>query len=56
MKARAVTALLVQLILMPTDEMPEAIGQMFVGMALFRMGFFTLRWSNRAYLTTIAIG
>ena len=56
MKARAVTALLVQLILMPTDELPEAIGQMFVGMALFRMGFFTLRWSNRAYLTTIAVG
>jgi uncharacterized protein len=56
MKARALTALLVQLILMPTDELPEAIGQMFVGMALFRMGFFTLRWSNRAYLTTIAVG
>jgi uncharacterized protein len=56
MKARALTALLVQLILMPTDELPEAIGQMFVGMAIFRMGFFTLRWSNRAYLMTIAIG
>jgi uncharacterized protein len=35
---------------------PEAVGQMFVGMALFRMGFFTLGWSTRAYAATIAFG
>jgi len=32
--------------LMPTDMIPEAIGQMFIGMALFRMGFFT--WAGPA--------
>ena len=31
------------------DGLPEAIGQMFIGMALFRLGFFTLGWSTRAY-------
>lgn len=56
LQARAQAAKLLQLYLMPTDEIPEAIGQMFVGMALFRLGFFTLGWSSRAYLSAIAIG
>ncbi len=43
-------------VLLPTDMLPEAIGQMFVGMALFRMGFFTLGWSSRAYAAMIAVG
>ena len=29
---------------------------MFLGMALFRLGFFTLGWSTRAYALTIAVG
>jgi uncharacterized protein len=53
---RAQAARLLQLYMMPTSEIPEAIGQMFLGMALFRLGFFTLRWSNRAYATMIAVG
>ena len=56
LRARTQMSLIVQLGLMPTDEIPEAIGQMFIGMALFRTGFFTLRWSNRAYAMVIAVG
>ena len=55
-RVRSMAARLLQLYLMPTSEIPEAIGQMFVGMALFRTGFFTLRWSNRAYLAVIGVG
>jgi uncharacterized protein len=56
LRVRSLAARLLQLYLMPTSEIPEAIGQMFVGMALFRTGFFTLRWSSRAYLAMIAVG
>jgi len=41
---------------MPTDEIPEAIGQMFIGMGLFQTGFFTLGWSSKAYGRMIAFG
>ncbi|MDP3855803.1 DUF418 domain-containing protein [Phenylobacterium sp.] len=56
LKARANMAMLLQLVFLPTDTLPEAIGQMFIGMGLFRLGFFTLGWSNRAYGTVIAVG
>jgi uncharacterized protein len=56
LRVRALAARLLQLYLMPTDEIPEAIGQMFLGMALFRSGFFTLKWSNRSYLAAIVVG
>jgi uncharacterized protein len=56
LRARAKVAMLLQTVLMPTGEIPEAIGQMFLGMALFRLGFFTLKWSSRAYGWTIAVG
>lgn len=56
LKARAQMAMLMQLVIEPTDGLIEAIGQMFVGMGLFRVGFFTLGWSNRAYWTTIVVG
>ena len=56
LRVRAMASRLIQLYLMPTSEIPEAIGQMFVGMALFRTGFFTLRWSSRAYLAVIGVG
>jgi uncharacterized protein len=56
LRVRALAARLIQTYLMPTGEIPEAIGQMFLGMALFRTGFFTLKWSNRAYRATLAIG
>ncbi len=56
LQVRAQAASLIQMYLMPTGEIPEAIGQMFIGMALFRTGFFTLKWSTRAYGVTIFIG
>lgn len=54
--ARATVVQLIHTTLLPTDEIPEAIGQMFIGMALFRTGFFTLGWSNRAYGVAMALG
>jgi uncharacterized protein len=56
LRVRALAARLIQTYLMPTSEIPEAIGQMFLGMALFRSGFFTLTWSTRRYQAAIAIG
>ena len=56
LQARARMALFLQLMLNPTDYMPEAIGNMFIGMGLYRLGFFTLGWSNRAYAALIAFG
>ena len=56
LRARTQMSLILQLGLEPTDGLPEAIGQMFLGMALFRLGFFTLGWSTRAYAATIAVG
>jgi uncharacterized protein len=56
LKARTQMSLIMQLGLTPTDALPEAIGQMLVGMGLFRLGFFTLRWSTRAYAAMIAVG
>ena len=56
LKERVTIALLDQLMLTPPDFLPEAIGQMFLGMALFRMGFFTLKMSSRAYAAFIAFG
>jgi len=56
LRARTQMSLIMQLGLMPTDEIPEAIGQMFIGMALFRSGFFTLKWSTKAYAAMIALG
>ncbi len=53
---RSQMSLLLQTSLYPTDALPEAIGQMFIGMGLFRAGFFTLRWSSRAYGAMIAVG
>ncbi len=55
-RVRSLAARLIQLYLMPTDEIPEAIGQMFLGMALFRSGFFTLRWPTRRYQAAILVG
>jgi uncharacterized protein len=56
LKARAYVAMLMQLFVEPPDGFPEAIGQMLIGMALFRTGFFTLKWSTRAYAAAVALG
>jgi uncharacterized protein len=56
LRARTQMSLVMQLALTPSDALPEAIGQMFIGMALFRLGFFTLKWSSRAYAAVIAVG
>jgi uncharacterized protein len=55
-QARLNMLMLFYLIIHPFDTIPEAIGQMFIGMALFRTGFFTLGWSSRAYASTVALG
>ncbi|MDP3748378.1 MAG: DUF418 domain-containing protein [Phenylobacterium sp.] len=56
LSARANMAMMLQTVFLPSDTLPEAIGQMFVGMGLFRVGFFTLGWSSRAYGAMIAVG
>ncbi|MFM8819151.1 MAG: DUF418 domain-containing protein [Phenylobacterium sp.] len=55
LEARARIASLLQ-ILIPFGDGPEAIGQMLVGMGLFRLGFFSLGWSTRAYLAVLVFG
>ena len=55
-QARLNMLMLFYLVIHPFDTIPEAIGQMFIGMALFRLGFFTLGWSTRAYVLTVAFG
>ena len=56
LKSRVRAAMIVQLGFLPLDGIPEAVGQMLIGAGLFRLGFFTLGWSSRAYATMIAIG
>ena len=38
------------------SEYPEAVGLMLLGMGLFRLGFFTLKWPTRTYLAIMGIG
>ncbi len=54
--ARSQMAMIMQLGVEPTDGFPEAIGQMLIGMGLFITGFFTLKWSTRAYWAVIVVG
>ena len=56
LESRAFAAMILQLGYLPFDAIPEAVGQMLVGAGLFRLGFFTLGWSSRAYAAMIAIG
>lgn len=56
LQSRAQASWIIQTQFMPTEEIPEAVGQMLIGAGLFRLGFFTLGWSSRAYATMIAIG
>lgn len=56
LKARLGMVQLMYFIMIPTDMLPETVGQIFIGMALFRMGFFTLGWSTKAYGAVIAVG
>jgi uncharacterized protein len=56
LRSRAQMALFLQLMLNPTDYLPEAVGNMFIGMGLFSLGYFTLGWSTRAYASLIAFG
>jgi uncharacterized protein len=56
LKSRAQMAVFLQLHLNPPDYLPEAVGNMLIGMGLFRLGYFTLGWSTRAYLALIAFG
>jgi uncharacterized protein len=56
LRSRAQMALFLQLMLNPTEYLPEAVGNMLIGMGLFRLGYFTLGWSTRAYVALIAFG
>jgi uncharacterized protein len=56
LQARSQAAWIVQSQFMTVEEIPEAIGQMLIGAGLFRLGFFTLGWSSRAYGALIAVG
>ena len=56
LESRAFAAMILQFGYLPFDAIPEAIGQMLIGAGLFRLGFFTLGWSSRAYAAMIAVG
>ncbi|MBU6318621.1 MAG: DUF418 domain-containing protein [Alphaproteobacteria bacterium] len=53
--ARAVNLAFVYPNLLPF-EVIEAVGQMMIGIALFRSGFFSLGWSSGSYLRLAALG
>ncbi len=53
--ARTQMAILLQTAFMPVS-LVEAIAQMLIGMGLYRLGFFSLRWTTRGYLIMAAIG
>ncbi len=55
-KARSQMALMMETALLVPDGYLEAFAQMLIGMGLFRLGFFTLKWSTRSYLTVLAFG
>jgi uncharacterized protein len=52
---RTQLALLLQTVFMPT-ALAEAVAQMLIGMGLYRMGFFSLKWTSRAYAGMAAFG
>ncbi len=56
LQSRARVAMIMQLFIMPTSALPEALGQALIGAGLFRLGFFTLGWPNRAYGAVAAFG
>lgn len=55
-QARAFMAFLLQTVFLLSETLWEAIAQMMIGVGLYRLGFFTLGWSNRAYGTMVGIG
>lgn len=56
LKARAQMTMIMQTYFLLMEALPEAIGQILVGMGLFKLGFFTLGWKNRGYWILVAIG
>lgn len=53
--ARAIMFLMMHTVISP-GEYVEAFALILVGMGLFRLGFFTLKWPTRAYAAVIAVG
>ncbi len=53
--ARAETVIFFQTFLIPTNFVWEALGFMCIGMALFRLGFFTGAWETRTYAKLAAV-
>jgi uncharacterized protein len=54
-RIRAETVIFFQTFLIPTNFMWEALGFMCLGMALFRLGFFTGDWDIRVYARLAAV-
>ncbi|HEX5775155.1 MAG TPA: DUF418 domain-containing protein, partial [Caulobacteraceae bacterium] len=54
-KARSFMFMLMH-VAISTTEYVEAFALILVGMGLFRLGFFTLKWPRRAYAAVIAVG
>ncbi|MFC3712479.1 DUF418 domain-containing protein [Sphingoaurantiacus capsulatus] len=52
---RAETVIFFQTFLIPTNFVWEALGFMCIGMALFRLGFFTGAWETRTYAKLAAV-
>ncbi|MBP7703952.1 MAG: DUF418 domain-containing protein [Caulobacter sp.] len=55
-EVRAQMAVIMQTFYLLMEALPEAVGQMLVGMGLFKLGFFTLGWKTRSYAILIAVG
>ncbi|MFN3856245.1 MAG: DUF418 domain-containing protein [Caulobacter sp.] len=55
-EARAFMALMLQTWYLVTESLPEAVAQMMIGVGLYRLGFFTLGWSGRAYAAVVVLG
>ncbi|HEX6865908.1 MAG TPA: DUF418 domain-containing protein [Caulobacteraceae bacterium] len=55
-RARSAMATMMETTLMVPEGYVEAFAQMLIGMGLFRLGFFTLKWTTRSYLIVLAVG
>jgi len=56
LQARAQMTLIMQTYFLLMEALPEAIGQILIGMGLFKLGFFTLGWRSRSYGALVAVG
>lgn len=55
MEARVNVLIILYTVLLPV-ELIEAVGQMLIGIGLYRLGFFSLKWKTGQYFAVIAVG